>query len=123
MLSELRRVLKPGGRLVLHTAPNRLFLDVTWPLLRRPMRLRWPGTVATLDSWIAESKRFHFNEQTLHGLRRDLRRVGFDDPRVWIDANLIRGGTHHLTEGLETQPRRGDRHAVDAAARGAAVRG
>ncbi len=30
-LGEAGRVLRPGGRLVVHTSPNRLFTDVAWP--------------------------------------------------------------------------------------------
>jgi ubiquinone/menaquinone biosynthesis C-methylase UbiE len=102
MLREARRVLRPGGRLVLHTAPNRLFLEWTWPVARRLLRAAGHGdTVARLDHWIAWSKEFHVNEQTLHGLRRELRAAGFARPRVWIDAAIMRDGSHHTAEGLQ----------------------
>jgi ubiquinone/menaquinone biosynthesis C-methylase UbiE len=98
-LLELRRVLRPGGTLVVHTSPNKLFLRFGWPLARLALRGRRADSARRLDAWIRESKTYHVNEQSPFSLRRAVRRAGFGDVRTWIDPDVLRGGEHHLTRG------------------------
>lgn len=115
-LRELLRVLAPGGKLVVHTAPNRLFLSFGWPLARPALRLLGRGsTVDKVNHWIAESKRFHVNEQSVGDLRRGLRKAGFVDVATWIGGDVSRDGDHHLTSDL------GNGAAIGAGARIAAL--
>lgn len=101
-LCELRRVLRPQGRLLVHTAPNALFLRLGWPPARLALRALGRGeSVRAMDGWIAESKRYHVNEQSLYRLRRALRRAGFTPVHAWIDPDVVRSGNHHLTQGLD----------------------
>lgn len=99
-LSQLRRVLAPGGHLLVHTTPNRRFTAL-WPLLRHgvPRAAR-----EHMDDWLALSKRYHACEYSPATLRRALRAAGFEKPRVWVHRDLLRGGTHHLTAGVARSP-------------------
>lgn len=81
-LAEAHRVLKPGGKLVIHTFPNRLIYELTYRWLRRAVprsyRDRWPADPRT--SWERE---MHVNEQTLRGISRSVDSVGFHERRSW----------------------------------------
>lgn len=104
-LAELHRVLRPAGRLVVHTAPNLRFLRYGWPLSRLALRVIGQSqTVARVDGWIGESKRYHVNEQSTATLGRALREAGFSHPRVWIAPEIARGGDHHLTSEVSRHP-------------------
>jgi ubiquinone/menaquinone biosynthesis C-methylase UbiE len=100
-LRELRRVLAPHGILVVHTAPNLLFLRYGWPVTRVGLKLLGRGeAVRRLDEWIVLSKQYHVNEQSVFSLRRSLRRAGFHKVEAWVDPNILRSGAHHLTDGV-----------------------
>jgi ubiquinone/menaquinone biosynthesis C-methylase UbiE len=104
-LAEFRRVLRPGGFLLVHTAPNRLFMDVGWPLSRPFVRLLGHRDIADrVDHWFEIATEYHVNEQSVHSLRRALGEAGFSDTRVWLDPDVLRSGQYHLLEGFDSLP-------------------
>jgi cyclopropane fatty-acyl-phospholipid synthase-like methyltransferase len=72
-LVEARRMLKPGGRAVAHTMPNRLTYDVTYRALRATVGRRWPKEPRN-----AHEHAMHVNEQTTRSLRRAFEGAGFE---------------------------------------------
>lgn len=89
-LVEVRRLLKPGGRVFIHTFPTRTIYNTTY----RTLRLlscrwrRWPR-----DPRCEYERRMHVNEQTIRSLRHALRRAGFDGvdvrPGEWIHVEFL----------------------------------
>ena len=101
-LAEFRRVLKPGGYLLVHTAPNLMFMNYGWPAVRPFVKLVGHGEIADkVDGWFEIAEEYHVNEQSVYTMRRNLRQAGFADPHVWIDPDVLRGGQFHLLNGFE----------------------
>jgi hypothetical protein len=81
VLSEIRRVLRDDGYLVVHTLPNVWTLEYGYKLAR----LVVPGLPSRL-----QTKRdiFHVNEQSVVSLSRVLRRNGYAC-RVWVEDKML----------------------------------
>lgn len=85
-LGEARRLLKPGGRVFIHTMPNRSIYEITYRSLRSVLpgrRKRWPA-----DPRNDYEREMHVNEQTVTSLRRSLDRAGFRPVRVKLGGMI-----------------------------------
>jgi SAM-dependent methyltransferase len=86
-LAEARRVLRPDGRLIIHTAPNVWYDQYAYPLVRLVRMLMRQGVNYPKDprAIIPANLDVHVNEQSVTSLRRVLRRAGFR-AQVWLDT-------------------------------------
>jgi ubiquinone/menaquinone biosynthesis C-methylase UbiE len=88
---EARRILKPGGRIFIHTFPTRTVYGVTYRLQRLSRPSRWKSWPA--DPRLPYERSMHVNEQTPAMLRRSLRRAGFAQVDVglgrWIHTEFV----------------------------------
>lgn len=85
---DIGRVLKPGGRLVIHTAPNRWYDAYAYPWVRRARTLLGQGEHYPKDprAITPVNQDVHVNEQDLLSMRRALKGGGYDHIRVWLDS-------------------------------------
>jgi len=88
-MAEARRVLKSGGMLIIHTAPNRWYDVYAYPLVRLVRTLQGKGHLYPKDPRalnVAANQDVHVNEQDMARLRRNLKRAGFGRIKVWLDT-------------------------------------
>lgn len=105
-LREVKRVLRPGGRAIIHTAPNRTFVDYGFRYYTRfwhALINRLLGKNQVLDLRPGLSPLIHVNEMTFSEMKCFL--VPFPQSRVWLEVflgdrrtlrSLIRGMLTHL---------------------------
>jgi ubiquinone/menaquinone biosynthesis C-methylase UbiE len=85
---EARRVLKPDGCLIVHTAPNHWYDRYAYPVVRLVRTLMGQG-----KNYPKNPRRFgveanedvHVNEQNILSLRRTLALAGFRS-KIWLDS-------------------------------------
>ncbi len=88
-LTEVWRVLKPDGQIIVHTAPNRWYDAYAYPVVRTVRTMmgqgaRYPKNPRALNVEI--NTEVHVNEQDILRMRRYLTRASFKNVRVWLDT-------------------------------------
>jgi len=87
-LLDIRRVLKPDGRLIVHTAPNRWYDQYAYPVVRIVRTLMGEGDKYPRNPrqfGVAVNEHVHVNEQSLFSMGQTLGRAGFKS-QVWLDS-------------------------------------
>ena len=99
-LQEVRRVLKPEGVALVHTAPNLWFVRFVLPVVRLLLRLLGKkDVVARIDDYSARRAEVHPNELSIIGLRRMVNSGGLTG-RIWIDRDVLRAGASTWTASI-----------------------
>ncbi len=105
MIRDVHRVLAPGGRLVLHTSPNVLFIRLVfpWVLLGLAVMGKWQMLGLFWDQY-RTIREFHVREYSAGRLRRLFRRSPFARVEVECDADVLRGGKSRYTQSFAASP-------------------
>jgi SAM-dependent methyltransferase len=86
-IGEAKRLLRPGGRLIIHTAPNVWYDRYAYPVVRWVRILlgqgdRYPRNPRAI---IPANLDVHVNEQSIVSLYQVLRKAGFK-VKTWLDT-------------------------------------
>ncbi|MFW5942528.1 MAG: class I SAM-dependent methyltransferase [Chloroflexota bacterium] len=98
---EVRRVLRPEGRFIVHTAPNRWYDQYAYPWVRRFRKFLGQGDRYPTDprAITPVNQEVHVNEQDILSMRRALRAAGFQG-KVWLDSPPRGERENLLVDGL-----------------------
>lgn len=86
-MREVYRVLRPDGRFIIHTAPNRWYDRYAYPWVRRFRSLLGQGHRYPADprAITPVNQHVHVNEQDIFSMRRALEAAGFRG-KIWLDS-------------------------------------
>jgi cyclopropane fatty-acyl-phospholipid synthase-like methyltransferase len=86
-MREVYRVLRPDGRFIIHTAPNRWYDRYAYPWVRRFRSLLGQGDHYPEDprAITPVNQHVHVNEQDILSMRRALNAAGFRG-KIWLDS-------------------------------------
>ncbi len=104
MLTEMRRVLRPGGFLLVHTSPNTIFTRGVLPLVKPLLRWIDSDTVRSLEAHMQANAANHVHEYNLQSLRKVARQAGLAGAEVWIGQDLLRSAQHRHSRGFSANP-------------------
>jgi SAM-dependent methyltransferase len=103
-LAEVRRILAPGGRALVHTSPNTWFVSYVLPPLRVALRLRGQDAVlARFDEYERLRPAMHPNELSPRTIKK-LMAAAQIPARTWVDADVLRSGASEWTSSLTSWP-------------------
>lgn len=81
-MNEVYRVLKPGGKIVIHTQPNRWYFEYGYFIYRSICKLK-DGKSLPKNPRTEYAKKMHVNEQSILGLYILLGKTGFKK-KIWL---------------------------------------
>lgn len=95
LLKEFRRVLRDGGAVIVHTAPNRDYYDYGYPLFTRWISMLVNPLYRLIFGewliWRTDPRRpydhlIHINESTLGEVQQFFAKAGFNKNKLWYSS-------------------------------------
>lgn len=101
LIKNLKRILSPNGKIIIHTSPNSVFMNLTYPALKGIIKLMYPETYARLEYQIknANKNNFHVYEYNPITLARTIKSTG-NRFRLWTSKDILRSYKSKYTKSL-----------------------
>lgn len=103
-LSEMYRVTRPGGFLLVKTTPNTLFVRCVYPWAKLIFRAIDRDSVALMDEQLQIMRQLHVDEYNLFSLKKAARMAGMPHAKVWIDPDVTRSHNHRYSDRFRHNP-------------------
>ena len=88
-LAATYTILKPEGKIILHSSPNRIFVRYGLKVYNLLGKLYGKHFAWDMRACLPAGcrKDFHVNEQTLFSIKKTMRRTGFKHIDLWLEKN------------------------------------
>ena len=98
MILECKRLIREGGRILIHTAPNKNFMDSIFYPGRKILKI-FGIIIDSLEEKVANEKKYHINTYTPQRLFNEIVSCNLNC-KILYPIGLFRGGNHYLLSSL-----------------------
>ena len=100
LLDSIKKILKPDGKLIIHTSPNKWVYEYAYFLKRLYMLIK-KGKLLLKDSRSPHDKKMHVNEQNIISLKKLLKDF---DKKMWVEFVTTPKHRYKIVELIEKSP-------------------
>ncbi|KKN33786.1 hypothetical protein LCGC14_0800190 [marine sediment metagenome] len=98
-VQEINRVLKPGSFALIYTSPNRIFVNIVYPIVKVIFSLWDRDASYSLQKHMYVADKVHIQHYDFFLFKKLSKDVGICS-NVWVDRDVFRSGENRFTETI-----------------------